>query len=233
MTAYDCPMGQNPHFNFRNKACRENEKKLNDKLTNEIINQKGVKCIYYPADYNTEYDKFFGEDMDRSLLRRFNIKAMFDLPEEHSEYGIFGIMGVDVFVMVVTKSHFHEASQQAWNKGTSKDKYNPQEDAILPQMGDLIEANYGSHTIYEVIDINDASMTFQQNSQIFSFTVREYKDNNLSLLTSTSATMTSAITDSVDVPDILRINDVIDDEKGEVLYDTSATSEDNNPFSGW
>jgi hypothetical protein len=48
----------------------DNERKLYRKLTTEAYNKFGVCMTYYVVSYDTQYDKIYGEDNDRSLLLR-------------------------------------------------------------------------------------------------------------------------------------------------------------------
>jgi len=230
---YGCSKGKNPYFD-RTSDCKQNENKLYDKLLTGMFNQHGVKLIYYPTDYNTEYDKFFGEDNDRTILRRFNIKAQFELPEENEEFSHFGIMGLDVFSIYIPMLSFETSSKLKYDVTSSHPCHTTDYTAIVPQVGDIIEAGYGDHTLYEVINIDPANERFNLTEHTYDITVRVFRDDHMNFDPATSATMTDVILSAVDSPDILDINSQVDIEVSAVKYEPPVGEEPpDDPFGGW
>ena len=198
-----------------------------------MVNQQGVKIIYYPTDYNTDYDVFFGEDMNRHILRRFNLKALFELPEENQEFAQFGIFGLDVFSIYIPILSFETGSKMSWDQTSLSYCSSGSYDPIEPQVGDIIEANYGDHTLYEIINVKKTANRFNLKEHTYEFIVRVFRDDHLSFSEDTSATMTPIISGAVDVPDILGINDVVDDEMDDIEYKPKLGEENNDIFGGW
>ena len=230
---YGCNKGMNPYFD-RTSECKTNENKLYDKLLTSMINQHGVKIIYYPVDYNIEYDKFFGEDMDRTILRRFNIKAYFELPEENESFSHFGIEGMDVFDMIIPILSFDTASKLKYNVTQSHPCHGTDYDKYVPTVGDIIEANYGDHVLYEVVNVLKTPNRFNLTEHSYKISVRVFRDEHLSFDTSTSGTMTNVISGAVDSPDILGINTQVDIEVSAVNYKSSLEDDSNDSiFGGW
>jgi len=60
----------------------------------------GVDMIYYPVSYDVDYDRIFGEDLDRTIQRKFCVKGFYELQEEIELFSKFGIEGIDNFHMV-------------------------------------------------------------------------------------------------------------------------------------
>jgi hypothetical protein len=129
----------------------------------------------------------------------------------------FGIEGVDNFEMYVSIMHFKQASQLLYtgnpNSGQVFEIYEP-------KAGDVIKSEYND-MFYEIIEVKETEEQFLGTQHTYTFIVRKYQDNHISISADTSATMLDLdeVTDQVD---ILEINDVIDTE-----------NEENNNVDWW
>ncbi len=223
-------------FNHVNSSCYDNEKLLYGKLVNEAIGMNGVKTEYYIVDYNTNYNRMFGEDSDRTLLRKFSLRMYFNLPPEDMLLSINGIENTDRFKMWASKEHFGIASTtqpEDINQVTrgSNPEYTPKE-------GDIVRS-LSNDTLYEIMNVEDApeENQFLQSKNVWEFTVRVYRDIHYNTTPTETASM-SAISAFTDQQDYLEINDYIDTQTSGVVI-TSADdiangiSPPNDPFGGW
>ena len=201
-------------------ACYDGENSLYNSLLNETYSKFGVKCQYYIIDYDTQYDELFGEDENRSAIRSFPVMIYFIVPPELEMFSQFGIEGVDNFEMYVAISHFECASKLIYTGDTrSGEQYS----SYKPSAGDIIKSNYnsgGKGFFYEILEVKDSEEQFLCRQHTYTFIVRKYQVNHISLSADTSATMPEL--QELDVPDILEINDVIDTE-----------NEDNTTTDWW
>jgi hypothetical protein len=232
------------YFNHLTNPCYDNEKKMFANIATEMWNQQGVKLIYYKVDYNTSYDKLYGEDRDRHIERQFPFQGYFILPTEEELMTLFGIDVKDIFKIYVAKQHFEVASTLS-NTGCGVYEYDPYE----PCEGDIIKGKWND-TFYEVIEVKDSEGTMLQTKLAWTLIVRIFRDNHFSVnefqppIPSVKAKELeiSAVTDKP--TDILQINEEIDEEKEEFLFNTSAANEEpinpdpyppvnDDPFGGW
>ena len=159
------------------------ERRLFSLLTTEAYNKHGVSMIYYPVSYDINYDKLYGEDLDRKVIRKFDLMCFYTLPRVEKLWSKFGIEGMDNFSMFCSKVHFDAASQYEYTQTSAT--YAP----YIPKIGDIIRAKYNNY-LYEIIDIKEESGQFLQSPQhIFEFLVKPYLDKRLGLSATTSASM--------------------------------------------
>lgn len=191
--------------------CKDNDKSLYNSLQMQLINSYGSDLTYYSTDYNTDYDKIFGEDMDRHVLDSYDpVMATFSIPEEQLSYEKFGIFGIDEFHIFINKTHFEYATSSYDIK-----------------RGDLISIN-GKDMVYEIMSTKDKVNQFMQEQYTWDLTVRPFRDNKLTLSPNVSASLLSAY---VDTNDILEVNTVVDNEVSAISYNTSGDSK--APPSDW
>jgi len=235
-------MADSPFKNFfqhQASSCYNNEKLLYSKLVGEALLQNGVKTDYYITDYNTSRDQIYGEDTDRTILRKFPVILYYMLPKQDQLFSKFGIEDLDNFKMWVAKDTFAMSSTLQADDAT----YNftrgsfPQ---YVPKVGDLVRSKASSNqVIYEILNVKDSPQDnqFLQSKNVWEFQVRVYRDLHLNLSPTTSATMTS-ISAFTDQDDYIDINDVIDTEKTDIIItsaDDIVNGDDipNDPFGGW
>ncbi len=180
-------------------------------LATEAINQKGVKLTYYVSTYDTTYDQFYGEDVNRFYTRTFDFMGYYELPKEVERWSMFGIEGLDNFKMLVSKDHFSVVSSAT---GITS--------AYNPKVSDVIYAQYND-IYYELLDVGEEEEMFLNRKHTWVFTVRPFRDNNVSLSATVSATDLSAYTDQT--TDLFDISGAVANEKDEFLYNVSTTEE--------
>jgi len=230
-----------PSYTYFDKsnACHEKEGELYDSILEDAINTSPVPGNYYIVDYNVEYDKVFGEDNDRTFVRKFAINTQFDLPTENENISIFGIEGLDSFHIHVSMSHFSVASTYSGETSAQFTSYKP-------KPGDIFQASY-SELYYEILHVKKTVEQFLQRTHSWDFLVRPYRDLHFNLGGEVSNAFSPAfdlglindpISEFVDQEDFLEINDYIDVEAPSIII-TSAddiangNSVPNNPFGGW
>jgi len=200
---------------------------LYDLFLTEAYNREGIDLTFYITTYNTETVNYpdskalFGEDNDRSFVRKFNIKAYLpDLPKELQMISIFGIEGLDNFKIHISKRHFTEASQVG-----GFDEY-------IPSEGDIVHFAYNNR-FYSLTDVGQEEEVFLQRKHSWEFTLERFKDTTISLTSATSADMPELIgvTDIDRDEDIFNISDYITSASEEIKYPTSA--DEDAPSSIW
>lgn len=214
-------------------TCHNGEKDMFDKLEMGAWNKFGVQLRYYLTDYNKNYDKNFGEDRDRLVVRAFDFNGYFAYPPETREYITFGIDQIDTFQLFVSINHMEYVSRLDTDGNSS---YLP----VYPNVGDIIYAYY-SNIYYEIIRAKKSENQFLQTQHSWTITVRVFRDNHLSLGPAVSAEAISACVNKS--TDLFQINQVVHEEKSRFLYDTTAALEseppndpgspNNDPFAGW
>lgn len=237
MTLYNDKPPFKKYFNHVLDPCYNNEKLMYDKLVTESFNQHGVKCIYYVVDWNTEYDRVYGEDLDRTIERKFMVMTYFMLPPEDRLISVFAIENTDNFKMWASKIHFAAASttRVTSNKFGRTRGCEPE---YKPQAGDIIKST-ANNVYYEILNVKDAveKNQFLQHKGVWEMDVRVYRDLHYNINPSTSASLAD-ITPFTDQDDYLAINDVIDTEKQDIII-TSADDiangckPPNDPFGNW
>lgn len=233
-----------PYFNHFNGPCYDNEKKIMGHIAAEMWNQHGVKMEYYKTDYNTDYDKIWGEDRDRHILRTFPLQGYFLLPAEDELVTIFGMEIKDVFKIYVAKQHFSVASTLS-NTGCGLNTYPPFE----PCVGDIIKGRWSNY-FYEIIEVKDSEGVILESKLVWTLIVRIYRDLHMTANTfvppikhvQEKQESIEEVTDRMG--DIFQINEDINEEKIDILYNTSAVLEDpinpdrhpptnDDPFGSW
>jgi hypothetical protein len=216
-------------------SCHDGEKAMYDQLQMDAWNSFGIDMTYYIADYNTSYDKLYGEDRDRYITRTFNFKGYIQsYPEEKSQYSLYGIEGLDNFIFWANIQHMSFMS-------TLDELGNTQYTSHIPIEGDVIKFDY-SDLYYEIMHVVKSANQFLQTQHSYTIIVRVFRDIHLTLSPLVSSDSLSAFTDKP--KDIFDISDDIDDEKLEFLFNTSAANEEpitpdpyppvnDDPFGGW
>ncbi len=216
-----CSSTPNQYFNFRG-GCYDNEKYLYGKVITEALDMHGVKCDYYVVDYSLNNEQLFGEDNDRHITRQMKIKVYFETPPEARKYSQWGIEDIDTFEMHVPKLAFS--------------KYT---DSYEPKYGDFIRPHYNG-IIYEITDVIDTTEQFLNTQHSWKFTVKVWENNMHTTTAAVSAENTETYDGDDITPiaeytengsDILKQNDLIEEEKEDVLYDD--INNNNNPFGDW
>jgi hypothetical protein len=201
-----------------------NERNLFSSLICESYNKFGVTMTYYVVSFNLSADRLNGEDNDRSIIRKFDFMAYYQLPKEDRLFSKFGIEGLDQFSVFVSKLHFNTASKFDFSKE------NPEaNDAYMPKIGDIILAQY-NNSLLEITDVKEETGMFLLSKQhIFEFICRPYRDEHLNLLASTSADMV-AISPFVDKEDPFDIKNFILSAAPNIEYVPPSTEKPSDEF---
>ena len=216
------------HFNFQSNKY-DSDRNLYDKLLAESYNHNGVPVDFYITSYDTKYDAIFGEDNNKRVVRKFPLMIFYELPNEEELWNQWGIEGMDNFHMFCSKKHFEVASTIGFS-GSGDEIVYDSFDSYKPIVGDILIPKYNKY-MYEIVDVREEESMFLQNKHSWDFIVRAYKDEQLSVSDSLSGDF---IKDYISQDDILNISGDIDNEKSDVLYNTSGDSEDvNDPLGGW
>ena len=129
------------------------ERRLFDLWTTEAYNKHGVSMVYYPISFDLNYDKLYGEDLDRKVIRKFDLMCFYTLPREEKLWSRFGIENMDNFSMFCSKKHFQIASTYDYTQTTiSYGSY-------IPKIGDIIKSKFND-MMYEIIDVKEESGQF-------------------------------------------------------------------------
>lgn len=203
-------------MNFcKNDYSRDQE--LVEYLQEEVYDKFGVEIIFYETSYNKKYDRIFGEDNNRHILNYWYVKSFFPLPKEEKTWSKFGIEGMNIFSMFVSKYAF-------------KDRTNN----YIPQIGDIVQTVF-DNKIYEITEVKEETPTFFQSKRYtWEFVVRPFKiEQEISVIPSLSA---SPIAKYFKIDDIFDIRTDVDIEidKDKIKYVPKPTEKpQNNPFGNW
>jgi hypothetical protein len=222
VTGAACDPMPNQYFNY-NGSCYNNEKKLYDQTTSEALDMNGVKCDYYVVDHSEDNEKLWGEDNDKHIIQQYKLKVYFETPPEVRQYTQFGIEDVDSFQMYCTKMMF--------NKYAS---------GYVPKFGDFIRPHYNG-VLYEITDVIDTDEQFLNTQHNWKFTVKVWENNMLTTTPAISAEQSETYDEQDITPikvyttsgsDTLKQNDLIEEEKTNVLYN-DIDNPTYNPYGDW
>lgn len=227
-------MGNFDHFSRVNAqyfkhftSAYDADRKLYDLLLAEGYNLHGVCCNFFPISVNTDYDRIFGEDNNRSVIRMFEFMAYFDLPKEAKQFSTMGQLWLDKFHIYISKRHFDSAS-----------RFGPQKQPFyytsgyLPKIGDMLESKY-NNVYYEVMSVKEQEHQFLQHQHSWDLTVRVFVDKHISVSPSVSGDVGSLI-EYTDQSDLFDIAGFVDKVKPVVVFSTSAEfCSPKDPFNDW
>ncbi len=188
----------------------DNERELYDVLQMEGYNQRGVDLTYYPVSASTQADNIFGEDTNPVIVRRFDIRAHYELPAENKIYSLYGMTGLDLVFIHVNKLHYEYTSQFS-SSGTSG-VYDP----YLPKIGDLLRAHYNSK-YYEIMMVKEEEEMFLQGKHSWLLVVKEMRDKNY-IVSNELISLADDIVNNTNQTDILSVNSAVETEKIDILY---------------
>lgn len=209
-----------PYFDLRTE-CYNSEKLLYSKLSSGLINERGVTLLFFIVDYSKMYDVIFREDNDRTVIRKFPIKGMFDLSSQDREISLMGIHETDTFHIFVNKDHFTMASRLD-HQGNRYRGY--LYEAYTPKTGDVIKSSH-NNTYYQVLDCRDErDIQFHQTRHHWDITVRVMRNNRYNINTSNSETLQDISQELLKNNDALSANEEIDTKVEQIKY---------NPFGEW
>jgi len=206
-----------------------NERELYDLFLTEVYNKHGVCLIYYVTTYNTAGNKIFGEDNNRSFVRKFEFMGFYMLPREEKLWNKFGIAGMDQFSIYVAKRHYRTASTYDY-EGISAGSYS----SYIPQIGDIIMADYDKY-IYEIVEVKEeVGMYLLSKQHVWELIVKPFRDEKISVPASISATMPEMLKYANLKTDIYNTSAAVDTAKVPVNYVPKRCELPNaNPFGNW
>ena len=221
----------NKNFNFLNPNYN-NDSLLNELLLNEMYSQHGVCMDYYMISYNTNYDRVFGEDNDRRLIRKFPFMCYMELPKETKSFSTMGIGWTDVFHIFISKRHFELASTM------DSDKNRYVYSSYEPHEGDILNTNY-NNVYYEIISVKSEEEQFLQRKHSWDLIVRVIRDKSFSYSPDTSGTMEDLSKynnkeDLFDIGKFIKETTQPNTNVSDIEYTPAPTEcEPNDPFNDW
>lgn len=213
---------ENPYFSVWSD-CKESERNFFDRTSTELINLHGVDCTYYHSDYNTENNKLMGEDNDYMYVRKFPIKAMFELPVDQRRATLAGLEVDDKVEVKITIDHFKAASTFDY---VSQEYYI--NDSIAPKQSDLIKFDYNG-VYYEVLSAKKSFDNFLQGTHVWRLMITPYVQNKQSVSTDIKQDEIRRIVSSQDIFDT---TDLINSIKGEYIEEKPPQKTDSI-FGKW
>jgi hypothetical protein len=237
VTKDDCTAPRQTFFSYGSN-CYDNEKLLYNKLTSEAFDQHGVKGDWYAVDYSLANEKIYGEDNSRKIKYTFPLKVYMELPFEQRQYNQWGMEELDNFVIYCNHYQFEQYATRSGHAG------------YIPNAGDFFRPHYNG-VIYEVISVIDTEDQFLNTQHTWRLTLRVFRNEMLTTTSAVSAENLTTYDNTNGVPtepptqlqpisayttsgsDTLQQNDIIDEEKVDVLYDDPNPPSGNDPFNGW
>jgi hypothetical protein len=221
------PRRKNEFFHHQEGECYNSEKELFQLLSTEYINQHGVCCVYYVTTWNVDYNRIWGEDMDRFYVRSFDFMTMFELPTEVGVHSVQGFNLQENFHMYTTRRHFSAALR---TNGICPEFY----DEDIPVVGDIIQTKY-NHRFWEITNAKPVAMDLHlQSKHAWDISVIPWTNEQISLSASTSADLASPLPTQVNTEDIFNISDTVDEKKEPINYDPPDNEQSKDPnMSGW
>ena len=195
----------------------DGEKEMVEWLQREAYNLFGVKIIFYETTYDKKRDAVWGEDGDRHVISAWNMKSYFPLPKEDKTWSKFGIEGMNVFSIFISKAQFKDSTE-----------------GYRPQMGDIVQTVFDDK-LYEITEVKEESpMFFQSKRYTWELIVRPLKiEQEVTVSPSLSDTPIAKYYKVDDIFDIRTDVDIEIDE-GEIKYEPKPNERPNgNPFGHW
>lgn len=199
------------------------DSKLYDILLTEAYNINGVPMTFYVVGYDTSKDPIFAEDTNKSIERKFDIMAYYELPEEVETFSSFGIDFTDNFHIYVSMRHFSVASK--YNQNGEPNKY----PSYIPKVGDLLKAKYNNF-YYEIVNVKKEEQQFLKRPHTWDMIVKSMKVEHHNV----KAEAKDGIQNITNMDDVLGINGPLNTKKDNVNYDISHTEEPpSDLFGNW
>lgn len=215
------------NFFVKCTSAYDNERELYDVLEMEAYNHAAVPMRYYVASISA--DTLYGEDNARTITRAFDYNAHYELPNEEKTYSSLGMIVIDNFPIYINMLHFAEASKyDSFGNSATYPSYEP-------KIGDFVYARYNDK-FYSINMVKQEDEIFLQGKHTWTLHLIEIKNNGYlfgsEIISAGDYITTSA--SGIDGADIYGLNDVIDDEKVNVLYEPEVTEcPPNDPGNDW
>lgn len=202
------------------------ERELYDVLEMEAYNKFGVQMRYYVLDM-TNPDILFGENNNLILTRAFDYMAYYELPNEGRTVGLMGIIGTDNFPIYISIIHYNYVSQ--FDSSGTSGIYPTYE----PKIGDIVYAKYNKQ-FYRINMVKREDDIFLQGKHTYTLFLENFKDKGYILGTELSGLSNDPIQTIVNVEDIFDVDDKIELEKVNYLYQQIPTEcSPRDPFNDW
>lgn len=215
----------NKNFFVKCVSAYDCERELYDVLQMEGFNHHAVPMRYYTVSISA--DKLYGEDNARIIQRAFDYNAHYELPKEEKMFSSLGTIVIDNFPIYISMIHFAVASQ--YNSSGTSGIY----PSYAPKIGDIVYAKYNDK-FYEVNMVKEEDVIFLQGKHTWTLQLIEFKNKGYLISPELIGDYITTSASGVGVQDIYALNDIIDDEKKQFLYEPSVTEcEPKDPFNSW
>lgn len=188
-------------------------------LTDDYILKFGVPTQYYYVSYNEDYDRIWGEDNNRYVLKVWdNVMCWYKMQRDNQFWNKFGKDNQIKFTMYIPKKHFESVT-----------------DGYIPQAGDLFIEN-STGRIMEILDRTeggDDASWLQSKRYLWEIDVVVY--NRVERLGFADETKNSLLAKLINTNvDRYDVTNDIDNKKESVLYDPKPNEKaQQNPWSTW
>lgn len=187
------PNPQNPNF-------YDNDFALFDSLQNEVVQKRGIDCIYLPQKFR-KFDLILGEDVltkfEKSYRMKMYLRSSTGFEGNGDMFGKFGLSVEDIANLEVNMNEFSRAT-----------------DGYIPLEGDLIYIEMGDW-LMEIFHVEDEDPYFtlgKKSQHIFNTRKYDYSHEDLE----TQVEMVDRLKDYKST-DIVSENDLIEDDINSIL----------------
>ena len=187
------PKPQNPNF-------YDNDFALFDSLQNEVVQKRGIDCIYLPQKFR-KFDLILGEDVltkfEKSYRMKMYLRSSTGFEGNGDMFGKFGLSVEDIANLEVNINEFSRAT-----------------DGYIPLEGDLIYIEMGDW-LMEIFHVEDEDPYFtlgKKSQHIFNTRKYDYSHEELD----TDVEMVDRLKEYKST-DIVSENDIIEDDINSIL----------------
>ena len=160
-----------------NNTVSKEETEHAEGYTTEAFGKYGLKFTYYVVSLDTKRDPLYGEDPLQQILRAFYFNGYTEqIPPNVLTYQLQGIWGEDILTVQVGRLAF-----KYWSTYGGEDRNTPKiNEEIEPRIGDVVYLE-PNRTFYEIVDVKYYTNAFGLSSQVYTLTLRVYKDAKYSI----------------------------------------------------
>lgn len=184
---------QNPNF-------YENDFNLFDGISNEVVQKRGINCIYLPKKLQ-KFDLILGEDVlkkfEDTYMMKMYLASVTGFEGDNDMFGKFGLHVDDVANLEVNQTEFHRATN-----------------GIIPVCGDLIYIPNGDYLMELFNFLNEDPFYLLGKCSRYVFQVRKYDYSHEEMDTTVEKLNTLNDYDSTD---IISENDLIENNINDLL----------------
>lgn len=225
MADYDEYSALPNNFFVKCVSAYDNERELYDVLLTEGYNHHAVPMRYYTVSISA--DSLYGEDNARVIQRAFEYNAYYELPREEKLYSSIGTIVIDNFPIYISMRHFAEAS--TFSTSGISGIYPSYE----PKVGDIVYARYNDK-FYIINMVKMEDEIFLQGKHTWTLQLVEFKNNGYLFSSELNGDYITTSASGVEGIDLYALNDIIDEEKAQFLYEPSVTEcPPKDPGNDW